>query len=99
MADTVINPSGGTAAFFEINLSAWLKLQKESGHLGYTSRIFIFYFLKGNQLQSKIRESALWVCYIILIKVYMIHTLSRESCDLILSILNWVGVIPVNFLN
>jgi hypothetical protein len=34
MADTVINPSGGTAAFFEINFSAWLKLQKESGHFG-----------------------------------------------------------------
>jgi hypothetical protein len=34
IADTVINPSGGTAAFLDINFKACLKLQKESGHCG-----------------------------------------------------------------
>jgi hypothetical protein len=34
IADTVINPSGGIAAFLEINFKACLKLQKESGHWG-----------------------------------------------------------------
>lgn len=34
MADTVIKPSGGTAAFLEIKRRACLKLQNESGHCG-----------------------------------------------------------------
>jgi hypothetical protein len=34
IAETVISPSGGTAAFFAINFNAFLKLQKESGHIG-----------------------------------------------------------------
>jgi hypothetical protein len=41
IADTVIKPSGGTAAFFDINFNACLKLQNESGQCGYTNNIFI----------------------------------------------------------
>jgi hypothetical protein len=47
MADTVINPSGGTAAFLEINLKACLKFQNESGHCGYSNRTFIANMLKN----------------------------------------------------
>ena len=42
MADTVINPRGGTAAFFDINFKACLKLQNDSGQTGYTNKIFIY---------------------------------------------------------
>ena len=41
MADTVIKPNGGTAAFFDINFKACLKLQNDSGQTGYTNKIFI----------------------------------------------------------
>ena len=54
IAETVINPSGGIAAFLDINFKACLKLQKESGHCGYTNNIFIcidLYF--ANPLMKK----------------------------------------------
>jgi hypothetical protein len=41
IAATVINPSGGSADFFETNFNASLKLQNVDGVSGYTSKIFI----------------------------------------------------------
>ena len=46
MADTVIKPSGGTAAFLEMKRKAWLKLQYVSGYSGYTNKIFMELILK-----------------------------------------------------
>jgi hypothetical protein len=40
MAAIVSNPRGGKAAFFEMNLNAYLKLQKVSGYCGETRSIF-----------------------------------------------------------
>ena len=43
MAETVIKPRGGTAAFLEMKCKACLKPQKESGYCGNTNRTFIYY--------------------------------------------------------
>jgi len=43
-AATVNSPNGGKLAFFDTNFKACLKLQNVSGYLGYTKRIFIYYF-------------------------------------------------------
>jgi len=41
MAETVISPRGGTAAFLDTNRRACLKLQNESGYSGEISNIFM----------------------------------------------------------
>jgi hypothetical protein len=46
MAETVIKPKGGTAASFDMNFKACLKLQKESGYWGYRNKMFIIVSFK-----------------------------------------------------
>jgi hypothetical protein len=41
MAATVINPNGGWLDFLDINLRAYLKLQKVTGNSGYNNNAFI----------------------------------------------------------
>jgi hypothetical protein len=43
IADTVIKPSGGTAAFLEMKRKAYLKLQNEAGYCGKINNTFIDY--------------------------------------------------------
>jgi spore germination protein GerM len=43
IAETLTKPRGGTAVFLEINGNTCVKLQNESGYLGYTNSIFIVF--------------------------------------------------------
>jgi hypothetical protein len=52
----VISPSGGFAAFFEINFRACLKLQYVSGYFGLISIIFMIEKVYPKLLRQKISE-------------------------------------------
>jgi hypothetical protein len=45
IAETVIKPSGGTAAFLEMNRKAYLKLQNEAGYWGEINNTFIDFYI------------------------------------------------------